>query len=74
MTTPTPTHLDPMPCEDSTLECFACGTAIVALVPLALWAVAHPALAVVVVATIVVMVVTVMGLVGRDLPNFEREE
>ncbi|MCU4799921.1 hypothetical protein OB920_06015 [Halobacteria archaeon HArc-gm2] len=62
MRIPTPTHLDPAPCEGAALECLACGTAIVALVPLALWAVANPVVAAVVTATAVVAFVTLAGL------------
>ena len=70
MRTPTPTHLDPMPCEDSTLECFLCGMALATVLPVALWAMANPALAAAVVATAVVVVVTLVGLASSDGPPF----
>jgi uncharacterized membrane protein len=57
-----------MPCEDSTLECFLCGMAVAAVLPLALWAMANPVLAAFVLATAVVAVVTLVGLVRRDAP------
>jgi hypothetical protein len=66
MRTPTPTHLDPTPCDGSTLECFACGMAIVTVAPIALWAVANPVIAAIAVATATVAIVTLAGVVSNS--------
>lgn len=74
MTTPTPIHIDPMLCEDSTLECYLFGMGIVVVVPVALWVMAHPVLAAAVVATTVVVMVTLAGLARGDVPLFRSRE
>ncbi|SFR98876.1 hypothetical protein SAMN05216559_2115 [Halomicrobium zhouii] len=74
MRIPTPTHLDPTPCDGSTLECLACGMAVVAVFPLALWAVANPIVAAVVTATAVVALVTLSGLARTGALWFDGEK
>lgn len=72
MRTPTPTHLDPMPCDGQALECLLTGLGLVALFPLALWIVAEPVLASLVLASVAVVTVTLVGLLRGDEPTFDR--
>lgn len=73
MRTPTPTHVDPAPCDGQSLECLLCGLGLVALFPLALWIVAEPLLASLVLASVVLVTVTLVGLLRGDAPLFDQE-